>query len=820
MSQTVDQLLRQRSNDYSRLEDIYYQHTQSQLTYDPYSSIVTPLPHIALSVSVVIPARNAALTLPRCLLSIEQSTFNQKYPEQLEVVVVDDGSTDATWAVLQEQKLNLHLKAVRQANCGCGQARNTGVVMSEGDIIICCDADMILLPFTIEELMKRHQILDQVVLVGFRTHLDSGNPHIQANVLSERLKTMAPTFFGDMRLHHPLGGWNACCETQHFKQLGYGKCIFRPDDTWRVLPEMMHGTLFSMKRNDYLAVGGCDEGFRGWGYEDTLLAARAIALGRYLIPVYSASGIHLLNAEERRRRSTSDVRLPAEKWREGSENYIFYRKQLHLPLVSGSTTMLTSVKERIEQHITYHPSSRHACMELDPAYYETYTRILAKPRLRGWYYLQMGRFAEATTAFAEVRGTEKEEIEALHMQGRALRMSGAYNDAIALFKKIIPSSPFHIDIFIDYAQSLAAQGRFSEARNQLRRADEVGPDNSLLHCLLRKSPGQHCMRAAIYTRQKDYALARQHYEMALTLDPSCLTTRIARARVLMAVDGNEAAQTAKAEYIMSTAAASTPEVQKVLSHIWDAMQNDKPGQAKVLCERFLSTYPDNTIIRDRVAEIHATAMHTYPLPLISKIVEVVRSIPGSLQAEEITFLTTLTTYALTNLERTRPVRLVDSNSFCGQATVAMGLTTLGLCFSDLKILSLHQPVREPISMSVPPAGEMYPRERFLLHLLEHDLLEQVVCLPEQESVLHEHVYQLLLVQGTGDRWNDLPEAIEQYVEHLAPDGLLLVHPYRDEAPTIQQWVDEILQHPRAEFLGQVGYLIAIRVHHDVSHDEG
>ena len=112
-----------------------------------------------LSASVVIPAWNAGDTLEQCLIAIEQSTFNRKYQQQLEVVVVDDGSTDCTWKLLEQLRLNVRLKAVRQAQHSRSHTQNTGIAVAEGDVIICFDANMILMPFSIEEMVRRHQVL-------------------------------------------------------------------------------------------------------------------------------------------------------------------------------------------------------------------------------------------------------------------------------------------------------------------------------------------------------------------------------------------------------------------------------------------------------------------------------------------------------------------------------------------------------------------------------------------------------------------------------------------------------------------------------------
>lgn len=87
-------------------------------------------------ISVVIPAFNASQTLHRALTSV----FNQHYLPT-EVIVVDDGSTDATCDVVGAMTFRVPVRLVRQDNAGVSVARNRGMEMAEGDIIAFLDAD-------------------------------------------------------------------------------------------------------------------------------------------------------------------------------------------------------------------------------------------------------------------------------------------------------------------------------------------------------------------------------------------------------------------------------------------------------------------------------------------------------------------------------------------------------------------------------------------------------------------------------------------------------------------------------------------------------
>ena len=94
-------------------------------------------------VSVVIPAYNSADVLGRAIDSVMNQTFTD-----WELVVVDDGSTDDTSAVLDSyrERLGGRLVAVRQRNSGASVARNTGIEKSKGTFIAFLDADDVFIP--------------------------------------------------------------------------------------------------------------------------------------------------------------------------------------------------------------------------------------------------------------------------------------------------------------------------------------------------------------------------------------------------------------------------------------------------------------------------------------------------------------------------------------------------------------------------------------------------------------------------------------------------------------------------------------------------
>lgn len=100
-----------------------------------------------MKVSVIIPVYNGRDRLGRCLESI----FSGLPSGELEVIAVDDGSTDGTAEWLdQEAAREPRLRVFHQKNSGSGPARNLGIANATGELLYFPDADDELLPGGLE----------------------------------------------------------------------------------------------------------------------------------------------------------------------------------------------------------------------------------------------------------------------------------------------------------------------------------------------------------------------------------------------------------------------------------------------------------------------------------------------------------------------------------------------------------------------------------------------------------------------------------------------------------------------------------------------
>lgn len=94
-----------------------------------------------------MPAWQAQLTIGAAISSVLCQTY-----EDLELVVVDDGSTDGTAALVAAHGTAIRL--VGQDHAGVAVARNRGIAEARGDLIAFCDSDDMLFPRHIQELVN------------------------------------------------------------------------------------------------------------------------------------------------------------------------------------------------------------------------------------------------------------------------------------------------------------------------------------------------------------------------------------------------------------------------------------------------------------------------------------------------------------------------------------------------------------------------------------------------------------------------------------------------------------------------------------------
>jgi glycosyltransferase involved in cell wall biosynthesis len=134
-------------------------------------------------VSVIIPAYNAEAFITQTLESVLAQTY-----QNLEVLVVDDGSRDTTPEIVQSfAQRDRRIQLLQQANAGVAIARNLGIQKAKGELIAPLDADDIWYPQKLEKQVNVFAESDESVglVYAWSVYLDEEGRRMQACQVSE-----------------------------------------------------------------------------------------------------------------------------------------------------------------------------------------------------------------------------------------------------------------------------------------------------------------------------------------------------------------------------------------------------------------------------------------------------------------------------------------------------------------------------------------------------------------------------------------------------------------------------------------------------------
>lgn len=119
---------------------------------------------MSAKISVIIPFYNGAAYLPECVTSV----LNQTYAN-LEVILVDDGSTDASSRQAEEfRQRDQRVRVLHKANGGPVDSRNAGLAMATGEYVAFVDHDDRLEPTSFAQLMAlQERTQAEIVMANF-----------------------------------------------------------------------------------------------------------------------------------------------------------------------------------------------------------------------------------------------------------------------------------------------------------------------------------------------------------------------------------------------------------------------------------------------------------------------------------------------------------------------------------------------------------------------------------------------------------------------------------------------------------------------------
>lgn len=140
-----------------------------------------------MDISIIVPVYNSEKTLRKCIDSLLESDFSEKF----EVIAVNDGSTDSSLDTIK----GLPVKIITQENKGAAAARNRGARAAKGSIIVFVDSDVIFFKDTLRKIYQR-MTQENAALLNVRYSRRSINPGIVS-----RYKAIADYFYSYLALY-------------------------------------------------------------------------------------------------------------------------------------------------------------------------------------------------------------------------------------------------------------------------------------------------------------------------------------------------------------------------------------------------------------------------------------------------------------------------------------------------------------------------------------------------------------------------------------------------------------------------------------------
>lgn len=250
-----------------------------------------------MKISVIIPTYNRRQLLDFTLDALRKQTLDK---DQYDVIVVDDGSTDDTRAVVDRHRPFQDIKYIYQDDLGfrAAAARNLGIASSKHEICVCIDTGILLH----KDALRCHQIVHQnatrnlavnAYTYAFQQHDITAQQLIQAIDLHDLEGTLRT--FEHQKIH---------LDIREEVYSHFADDMNRMPAPWA----LFWGCHTSVKRQVLLDVGLFDNRFESWGCEDDELAYRLYKQGIAFKLCRDACGIHYPHPKNETQNTDSGLR--------------------------------------------------------------------------------------------------------------------------------------------------------------------------------------------------------------------------------------------------------------------------------------------------------------------------------------------------------------------------------------------------------------------------------------------------------------------------------------------------------------------------------
>lgn len=203
-------------------------------------------------VSIIIPVYRVEKYLDKCINSVVNQTY-----ENLEIILVDDGSTDNCPQMCDEwARADTRIKVIHKENDGLANARNSGLEIVTGDYFMFADSDDWLEADMIEHLYKTIVKYDaDVARCGIFVDYDNAKSDVHEN--SDVILPNRTQKFGELVNTPLIGGvaWNKLFKSDAFKHIRFDKADGSSEDimyNFRVFSQTQKVVYYDIPKYHYL----------------------------------------------------------------------------------------------------------------------------------------------------------------------------------------------------------------------------------------------------------------------------------------------------------------------------------------------------------------------------------------------------------------------------------------------------------------------------------------------------------------------------------------------------------------------------------------
>lgn len=152
-------------------------------------------------ISIIVPVYNAETTLARCVAALRNQTYNR-----IEIILVNDGSSDGSLALCRKfETADPRIRVVDKVNGGVSSARNAGLDMARGELIMFCDSDDWAEPGWCEELITHYEP-GHLLMCG--TYIEGEQQFVPHEVKATSIQQYAKKDFHKLKLKMFNVPWN------------------------------------------------------------------------------------------------------------------------------------------------------------------------------------------------------------------------------------------------------------------------------------------------------------------------------------------------------------------------------------------------------------------------------------------------------------------------------------------------------------------------------------------------------------------------------------------------------------------------------------